>query len=289
MATYLVGVIGDPVAHSRSPIMQNAAFAHLGIDAEYTRWHTPAAELSARVATIRTTPTMLGANVTLPHKTAVIPLLDELEPEAAAIGAVNTIYKRDDGALLGANTDAPALVDALRDEGHLDPTGQFVVLLGASGAARAAACALVHAGVAQLVVANRTLEKAEELLADVLALFEDVGAGDVVTQPVVPRLMALALDDADLPDYITRSTLLINATSLGWHTDETPLVEPPVTPETLVYDMVYRPTRLLHESAARGARTLDGLGMLVRQGALAFTRWTGQAAPLDVMRAALTE
>jgi shikimate dehydrogenase len=102
-----------------------------------------------------------------------------------------------------------------------------------------------------------------------------------------PHLIALALDDPDLPDYIRASTLLINATSLGWHSDETPLPDPPVGSAILVYDMVYRPTRLMHEAAQRGARVLDGLGMLVRQGALAFTRWTGREAPLDVMREAL--
>jgi shikimate dehydrogenase len=303
MALSRVGLIGDPVAHSRSPAMHNAAFAHLHIDARYERWHTPAAELAARVASLRAAD-VLGANVTLPHKAAVLPFLDDIEPEAANIGAVNTIYKRADGALVGANTDAPALLDALREEGGFEPADQSVVLLGASGAARAAAYALVGAGVQRLVVANRTPERAEELLSDVLVgiyggdsdedtdeLVRSNGrlSTDAPLHPEmrVPQLVALALDDADLHTYIAESPLLINATSLGWHADETPLPNPPVVAGTLVYDMVYRPTRLLHEAAAQGARTLDGLGMLVRQGALAFSRWTGRDAPLDVMYAAL--
>lgn len=299
MVMYRVGLIGDPVAHSRSPLMHNAAFAHLGISATYELWHTRAADLATRIALLRE-PDVLGANVTLPHKAAVMPFLDHIEPEAANIGAVNTIYKQPDGSLAGANTDAPALLAALREEGQFHPAGQAVVLLGASGAARAAAYALIGAGVAQLVVANRTPERAEELLADLLANIAPKMAPDEATNQQdgqathptlhddpLPCLIALALDDPELHSYVATSSLVINATSLGWNANETPLPAPPVQPGTLVYDMVYRPTHLLHESAARGARVLDGLGMLLRQGALAFTRWTGREAPLAVMHAAL--
>lgn len=286
---YLVGIIGDPVAHSRSPAMHNAAFAHLGIEATYERWHTPAAELPARIESLRASH-ILGASVTLPHKAAVIPLLDALEPEAAQIGAVNTIYKRQDGSLVGANTDAPGLLADLRDAGNFEPPGQQVMILGASGAARAAAFALANAGVALLVVANRTLERAETLLADLEASIWEREINETREVYDIPppslRLMALPLDDPSLPDTLAACGLLINATSLGWHSnDETPLPDVPVLPDTLVYDMVYKPTRLLCEAAERGARTLDGSGMLVRQGALAFVRWTGQQPPLDVMDA----
>lgn len=284
---HIVGLIGDPVAHSRSPAMHNAAFTHLGIDAHYETWRTPAAELSARVQALRD-PAYLGANITLPHKTAVIPLLDELEPEAAQIGAVNTIFKRADGALVGANTDAPALLDALREEGDFTPAGQSVMVLGASGAARAAVYALINADAAQLIVVNRTLERAEELLVDVIETLTDYHDAPFDDR-TLPRLTALALDGPDVGDTLAACSLLINATSLGWHNDETPLPDPPIAPGALVYDMVYRPTRLLHDASARGARTLDGLGMLIRQGALAFTRWVGHSAPLDVMRAALKD
>lgn len=286
---HYVGIIGDPVAHSRSPQMHNAAFEHLGIDARYEYWPTPAAELPARMSSLRA-PNMLGANVTLPHKTAVIPLLDELEAEAARIGAVNTIYRRPDGGLIGANTDAPGLAESLREDAGFTVAGAHVLLLGASGAARAAVYALLGGGVAELLVANRTLERVEALLADVL------GDDDEQPPPLrppqlgvdeLPPLLALALDDPELPALVAQVDLLINATSLGWHGDETPLADPPLKAGALVYDMVYRPGRLLRETAARGARTCDGLGMLLRQGALGFHRWTGQAAPLAVMRAAL--
>ena len=271
----LAGVIGDPVAHSRSPALHNAAFAHLGLRARYELWPTPADQLAARIATLRA-PHILGANVTLPHKIAVLELLDRLDPEVEVIGAANTIIREADGSLTGANTDARAFLASLREEGGYEPDGQSAVILGASGAARAAAVALVGAGVARLAVVNRTLERAEDLLGDLLA----AAAGD-------PQLFALAAGDTDLPAVLAQATLIVNATSLGWHHDESPLAMQLIPPGALVFDMVYRPTRLLREALERGARPLDGAGMLVRQAALAFERWTGQASPLEVMRAAM--
>ena len=271
----LVGVIGDPVAHSRSPAMHNAAFAHLGIRARYERWHTPAAELPARVEGLRA-PGFLGANVTLPHKIAVVELLDRLDPQAAQIGAVNTIVREEEGRLAGYNTDAPAVRGTLTAAGCSLP-GAVAIILGASGAARAAAFALAGTA-AQIALVNRTLERAEELAGDVLA----------ASQRDDLRLLALASDDPELPAALAEATLLINATSIGWHGDETPLAAELIPPAALVFDMVYRPTRLLRDAAARGAHTLDGLDMLVRQAGLAFELWTGQPAPLDVMREALS-
>jgi shikimate dehydrogenase len=277
-------LIGDPVAHSRSPAMQNAALAQLGVAARYEAVHTSADELAGRVAALRA-PEYLGANVTLPHKQAVLPLLDELEDQAAQIGAANTIYKGADGRLIGANTDAPALIADLADAGF-EPAGRGAVLLGASGAARAAAFALAHAGVGAMVVLNRSPERAEALLAELLlAITDEVGLTAAGAPP--PTLVALGLDDPDAGAYLAACELLVNATALGWHGDETPLPDPPVGRHTLVYDMTYRETRLLREAAARGATTRAGLGMLVHQGALALTRWTGREAPLDVMWAAL--
>ena len=270
-----VGLIGDPVAHSRSPGLHNAAFAALGLPARYELWLTSAADLPARVASLRAEGT-LGANVTLPHKIAVLGLLDRLDPAAAVIGAANTIIREADGTLTGANTDAPAVLATLREDAGYEPAGGSAVILGASGAARAAAVSLVGAGIARLVVVNRTPEKAEQLLADVLAAADSD-----------PFLLASSPDDPELPALLAESTLIINATSLGWHGDETPLAAERIPPGALVFDMVYRPTRLLREAAARGARTLDGSNMLVRQAALAFERWTGRPAPLDVMRAAM--
>jgi shikimate dehydrogenase len=267
----LAGVIGDPVAHSRSPALHNAAFMQLGFAARYELWPTPAAELPARIASLRA-PHILGANVTLPHKVAALPLLDQIDPDAAIIGAINTIIRESDGSLTGANTDAPAFLAALREDASYEPAGQPVLILGASGAARAAAVVLLGAGVARLVVANRTLERAETLLGDLLATTD----GD-------PQLFALTLDDETLPGMLAESTLIVNTTSLGWHGDETPLAAELIPPSALVYDMVYRQTRLLRDASARGARTLDGTGMFVRQAALAFARWTGLPAPITIM------
>ena len=271
----LAGVIGDPVAHSRSPAIHNAALASLGIGARYELWPTPATELPARIESLRA-PHILGANVTLPHKVAVLALLDRLDADAATIGAVNTIVREADGALTGANTDAPAFLASLREDGAYEPAGQSALILGASGAARAAAVALIGAGVERLIIVNRTLERAEELLGDALAATDRD-----------PQLFALTPDDTALPGMLAETTLIVNATSLGWRTEETPLAAELILPGALVFDMVYRPTRLLREAAVRGARPLDGAGMFVRQAALAFERWTNRAAPLDVMRAAL--
>lgn len=271
----LAGLIGDPVAHSRSPALHNAAFAHLGIPACYELWPTPAADLPARIAGLRAAQ-ILGANVTLPHKIAVLGMLDRLDPAATLIGAVNTIVRAADGTLVGTNTDAPACLASLRDDAGYQPAGGSAVILGASGAARAAAVALAGAGIARLVVVNRTLEKAEQLLGDLLAATD-----------TDPYLRALAPDDADLPAALAAADLIINATSVGWQADETPLAAEHIPANALVFDMIYRPTRLLHDAAARAARTLDGAGMLVRQAALAFELWTNQPAPLEIMRAAL--
>ncbi len=264
-----IWLIGDPVAHSRSPAMHNAALAALGIAARYRAVQTPAAELASRLTELRQ-PTFLGANVTLPHKQAVIPFLDEIEPAAARIGAVNTIVRLSDGRLLGTNTDAPGLLADLA-AARWTPTDQEVVILGASGAARAAAFALADAGVSSITIVNRSLMRAI-----------DLAAATAANQPAL-RVRALALSDPAVDEVVARCTLLINATALGWRDDETPLPDPPVGTHCLVYDMVYRETTLLRAAAARGAQVRDGRGMLVEQGALAFERWTGHPAPRALM------
>jgi shikimate dehydrogenase len=279
-----VGLIGDPVSHSISPAMHNAAFAELKIAARYEAWPTPAAQLAARVGALRR-PGMLGANVTLPHKQAVIPLLDTVDGQAAAIGAVNTIVRAPDGHLTGFNTDAPAVLETLREDAGFDPAGKSVVLLGASGAARAAAAALLGAGASQIAVVNRTLERAEELLADLIVatLPADAGTAPVLAAPDLPALLALVPNDPQTEAVLRAAALVVNATSLGWKGEAAPINTRLLAPGALVFDMVYRPTPLLREAEEQGARPLDGLGMLVRQGALAFRHWTGRHAPLDVM------
>jgi shikimate dehydrogenase len=270
-APLLAGVIGDPVEHSRSPGMHNAAFARLGIAARYERWHTSAAQLPARVESLRR-PGVLGANVTLPHKIAVLAHVDRRDPAVDLIGAANTIVREPDGTLTATNTDAPAVLATLREDAGFEPAGCAAVILGASGAARAAAYVLAEAGASQIHIVNRTLERAEELLAD---LIESTGTET--------PLIALAPDDPDLGAALAGASLIVNATSLGWRRGETPLAAAQIPAGALVFDMVYRPTQLLADARARGARALDGRGMLVRQAGLAFERWTGLAPPLDVM------
>jgi shikimate dehydrogenase len=265
------GVIGDPVEHSRSPAMHNAAFASLGIAAHYQRWHTTAADLPARIASLRHE-TMLGANVTLPHKIAILDLVDQHDPAVQLIGAANTIIREPDGTLTAANTDAPAVVATLREDAAFEPAGCSVAILGASGAARAAAYALIQAGVSQLLLINRTTARAEELLADLIT----------ATDTEIP-LFALSPDDSLLTMMLQDCHLVINATSLGWRDHEVPIDIRHIPKTALVFDMVYKPTRLLNETSARGSKVLNGKGMLVRQAGLAFERWTGCVAPIRIM------
>jgi shikimate dehydrogenase len=273
----IAGVIGDPVEHSRSPAMHNAAFAFLGIPARYERWHTTAAELPDRIASLRSE-SILGANVTLPHKIAVLDLVDRRDPEVDLIGAANTIIREADGTLTAANTDAPAVIATLGEDANFDVTGRSVVILGASGAARAAAYALIQANVANLTIINRTLLRAEELLADLIES----------TQTQLP-IFAYSNDDVDLAEALAEADLIINATSIGWQPNQTPLDKRYIRPSMLIFDMVYRSTRLLQEAEAQGARILNGKGMLVRQAGLAFQRWTNQPAPIPVMMQAFDQ
>jgi shikimate dehydrogenase len=265
-----VGVIGDPVAHSLSPAIQQPALDALGVPARYELWPTPAAELPARIAGLRA-PDVLGANVTVPHKLAVMAHLDEVAPAARRAGAVNTIIN-ERGRLRGENTDIHGFAASL-GEVCSEPAARRVLLLGAGGAARAVVLALAGLGVATIVVANRDPARAGRLAADLA--------------PAPLRLVGN--DEATLRREVGQATLLINATSLGWHPGEAPLplADLNVVPAgTLVVDLTYRDTDLLRAARARGLATLDGLGMLVHQGARALELWTGRPAPLPVMMAA---
>jgi shikimate dehydrogenase len=267
---YRLGVIGDPVAHSLSPSLHQPALDALGIPARYERWHTPAADLPERIASLRD-PDALGASVTVPHKIAVMALVDEVSANARRAGAVNTVVNRD-GALFGDNTDihgfATSLQEALRGE-----TPGRALVLGAGGAARAVVLALESCGIGEIVVANRDRERAAQLASDL--------------RPAPVR--AAALDDATLTTELPRTDVLVNATSLGWHAGEAPLdlAMLRLLPDAaLVADLTYRDTDLLAAAKDRGLPTLDGLGMLVHQGARAFELWTGQPAPVETMLAA---
>ncbi len=265
-----IGVIGDPVAHSLSPALHQPALDALGIPATYERWHTTAAELPGRIAGLRQ-PDALGASVTVPHKVAVMPLMDEVAPAAIRAGAVNTVVNRG-GRLLGDNTDIHGFATALA-EACSDVARRPALLLGAGGAARAVVLALESLAAPAIALANRDPARAARL-ADDLA---------------VAALEPVAFDDASLRRRLPEARLLVNCTSLGWRPGETPLPLDALTllpDDAFVADLTYRQTDLLRAAAERGLRTLDGLGMLVHQGACAFTLWTGQPAPIEAMFAA---
>lgn len=297
-----VGLIGDPVAHSFSPRLQQAAFDALDIPARYELWQTSADALATRVASLLH-PQYLGANVTIPHKEAVLPLLDIVDPLASRIGAVNTIVHRNE-YLYGYNTDAPGLLNALadydigtRDEnGQVSLKGYTIVLLGAGGAARSAAFAVVNASVTRLIIVNRSLERAQQLATDVGKQFV---VSSLSSANSAESTQVFCLNDTEFLIPHPRS-IIINATSVGMHTtgnngkteDESPLSSEILArfmSDTFIFDMVYNPvqTRLLIQARALGLRAVNGLPMLLHQGALAFTLWTGQPAPLDIMRSTL--
>ncbi len=271
-ATRLLALLGHPVDHSRSPRIHAAALEALGIDATYLAFDVEPADLAEAVRGLRAIGA-LGANVTVPHKEAVMAHLDAVEPDARAIGAVNTLV-REGARWIGANTDAAGLVRALADAGF-DAAGAGVRVIGAGGAARAAVVGLAHAGAARVVVAARRLERAEAL-ARSLALPVPVDAVRLDASP--------AHDDVDL---------LVQATSATMHAEPGEALARALSLDTLpahatVIDLVYAPleTAVLRAARARGLRAVDGLGMLVHQAALSFERWTGVVPPLGAMRAA---
>ncbi len=273
--TRLVGLIGWPVAHSRSPAIHNAAFAALGLDWCYVPLPVPPGLAGAAVAGLAALG-LAGANVTVPHKQAVLPYLIGRSDEVGVLGAANTLVVRDEAgqpAVYGHNTDHAGFVRALADAG-IDAAGCRAVVLGAGGAARAVVYGLLQAGAAAVSVLNRSPERAEALVAELGGGHDSLTAG-----PLEAGFLGRQADQADL---------LINATTIGMEPaagaspwpDELPLPR-----RMAVFDLVYQPrrTRLLAQAEAAGALAVGGLGMLVHQAALAFELWTGERAPLEAM------
>lgn len=273
------GLIGSPVAHSRSPEMHNAAFAHLGIQAHYLLWETAADALQGRVDALRS-PQMLGANVTIPYKERVLPWLDEIDARARRIGAVNTIVNRC-GRLIGYNTDAPGFLRALQEQLGTGDTlaGTRVVVLGNGGAARAAAIALLDSRVGALTILGRDREH----IATLLGHIEQYSAGTQLDGALLQTVQATA--------HLATAEIVINTTPLGLAPGESlpPFAVEVLSEEALVMDMIFNPalTPLLQAAEQRGCTILNGCSMLLYQGTLAFELWTGQQAPEQVMRAAL--
>lgn len=273
-STRLAGVMGWPVSHSRSPRMHNAAFAALGLDWVYVPLPVPPPCLADAIAGLRALG-FRGANVTVPHKQAVMRRMDLLTPAARAIGAVNTIIVNEEGDLVGDTTDGYGFLADLAD--HRVEKVDRAVVIGSGGAARAVVYALAETGSAVTVCA-RNESKAGEL-CEVMAQALPRAAGR----------LSIAAFPAALGHVASDAGLLVNATSLGLQEDDPLPWDPdvPFQPGQVAYDLIYnRSTEFLRLAAAQGAQAIDGLGMLVHQGARAFELWTGLPAPVDVMRAA---
>lgn len=263
--TRIVGLIGNPVEHSLSPAFQQAAFDACGLDLRYELWRSEVDDLPERLRLVRDG-VALGANTTVPHKEAVAGLMDELTPTARRIGAVNTIVRRG-SALLGDNTDARGFIVPLRER-SFDFTVNDAVIVGAGGASRAVVVALLDAGIRSLVIVNRNRDRAERLAAEM---------DDARIRVAATHSMA---------EHVAAARLIVNATSLGWDADASPagrsmLASAPH--EAIAYDLTYRDTAFLRAARDAGLEAIDGLPMLVHQGARSFELWTGISAPVELM------
>jgi shikimate dehydrogenase len=273
MTTKRLGIFGYPLHHSLSPLFQQAALDAMGIDAKFEGWPTPPEKFAEAVEGLRADD-YLGCCITQPHKEAALELVDELDPAAEAIGAVNTIVNTN-GRLKGYNTDAPGFIRGLRESTGLEPEGKSALVLGAGGAARGIVYALREAGVTRMAIANRTEERAQVL------------ANDMSRARFRPDAMSLNVDK--LANVAPYADLIVNATSMGMR-DGSAMKESPIPPElisgnSVCYDAVYVPpmTPFLEAAEDAGATIAGGLSMLIYQGAEGFKLWTGQDAPVDVM------
>jgi shikimate dehydrogenase len=271
-ATRLCAVLGSPIRHSASPAMHNAAFAALGLNWRYLAFEVDPKNLCAAIEGARAM-NFAGLNLTVPHKLLAVDMVDELDASAKTWGAVNTIKFAPDAAgkirAVGFNTDADGLANSLREDLAVKLRGAKVLLLGVGGAGRTAALKLAAESVAELFLVNRTASKAEEIAVEIKKQFPSVKVSTGYPKAKVD--------------------LLLNATSLGLKPEDgSPLDETPfsINQARAVYDMIYQPaeTKLLAAATAAGCKTANGIGMLVQQGAKAFEIWTGQPAPVAVMR-----
>lgn len=271
--TKRVVLIGHPVAHSLSGAMQQAAFDASGIDARYELWDRAPIALPDSIEEVRGDD-FLGANITIPHKERVVPLIDKLTEEAQATGAVNTLT-REGRRLVGHNTDVPGFVVALDKLVGRQKMPRAAVVLGAGGGSRAVVYGLIRAGFQRIVVFNRHLHRAEGLVR----YFAKSAAH--------MDLKAMPWHESIIESELAKTKVLINATSIGLNDDVSPVPAEVLTGDLLVLDLIYNRTRLLRDAESAGAVAMDGESMLLHQGAAAFALWTGQAAPLEVMGEAL--
>jgi len=276
-----LAVFGDPVAHSLSPQLHNPALEAAGIDAQYIRLHITEEEFTEALRTIRDLG-FVGTNCTIPHKFNAINAMDEVDELAEKLGAVNTVVFEED-KMVGFNSDGPGFVRAIREEFSVDLRDLRVLILGAGGGAgRAVATQCAVENCERLILVNRTVEKSQSLKEELAPYFQDERV-----QGAHERLEALAWDESTLAPQIGDIDLIVNASSLGMkRTDPALIPANMIEPHHLVYDMIYSPpkTRLLSDAASMGARTANGLSMLLHQGAISFECWFNREAPLESMR-----
>jgi len=269
--TRICGVIGDPIEHTMSPVMHNAAFKKLGLDYVYLAFRVKKEELGEAIEGMRAL-NIRGLNITIPHKVAVIPFLDELDTLADEIGAINTIINSN-GVLKGYNTDATGFLQALLERG-IEPKEKRVAILGAGGASRAISFILAERG-SSLVILNRTWDKAKVCADRISEIFQS-------------EATALELNRENLATALNQADILVNTTSVGMspNINETPVTANLLKPDLVVFDIVYNPieTRLQREAEVAGATVISGLEMLVWQGVVSFEKWTGLKAPVELMR-----
>lgn len=274
----LAGVIGWPLGHSISPAFQQPAFDACGLVVSYRAVPVPPEDLEEFIAGLRTSdaPVWLGVNVTIPHKEAVAKLVDDVTEEARLIGAVNTVICNG-GRLTGHNTDAEGFLRGLTVDGKFDPAGARTLVIGSGGASRAICVALLQAGVHKLSIANRSPERAEALVWHLQGAFPG------------REIEPLPFDAGVFRELLRSTDLLVNTTSIGMAHGPSPETSPvpgdAIGPGLVVYDLVYNPveTPLLRAARKAGAVPVEGLPMLIYQGAASFRRWTGVVAPVDVM------
>jgi shikimate dehydrogenase len=263
--TKIIGIFGYPIEHTLSPLMHNAAFNALGLDICYVAFKVSPAELSHAIKAIQSL-NMLGVNITVPHKESVIPLLGKVDEEAYFIGAVNTIVNSE-GTLIGYNTDGKGFISSLAEEG-ISIDGKEILTIGAGGASRAISYYLSEKA-SKLSLYDINKPKAEKLVSDLNKIRKNVFLLDHI-------------------EDINEPQIIINATPLGLKPDDPlPLNPDFINSDMVICDLIYKDTKFLQEAKKKGARTLDGSGMLLWQGALAFELWTGIKPPIDVMRQAL--
>ncbi|AZR74181.1 shikimate dehydrogenase [Anoxybacter fermentans] len=279
MKKYL-GIIGDPIEHSLSPIMHNAALEKQKLDYIYLPFQVTPDNLKDALKGFKAL-NIVGVNVTIPYKVAVMSYLDQISEEAALIGAINTIHLKD-GKWIGYNTDGIGFLRSLREDGGTDPEGLRVLLFGAGGAARAVAVQLGLSKAKEIVIANRTRKRGEDLAKEL--------GGKISTT----SFRAVGFTPGELKEEMKKAQIIVNATPVGMKSitqKELPLKLEWFRPEHLVVELVYRPlkTPLLKMARSAGASILSGEGMLLYQGAEAYKIWTGMEPPIEVMRRAILD